>query len=69
VARFCKERRCGGGFFAPITTIIVSHEAARAKGVMLPDVAVTEMPPSNRLTVLDAENVSYGLLLSYQMSQ
>jgi hypothetical protein len=39
------------------------------EGVMLPDVAVTEMPPSNRLTVLDAENVSYGLLLSYQMSQ
>ena len=69
MARFCKERRCGGGFFAPIATMVVSQEAARPKDVKLPDVAVTEMPPPNRLTVLDAENVSYDLLLSYQMSQ
>ena len=49
--------------------MVVSQEAARPKDVKLPDVAVTEMPPPNRLTVLDAENVSYDLLLSYQMSQ
>jgi hypothetical protein len=49
--------------------MMVSHEAARAGGVMLPDVTVTEMPPSNRLTVLDAENITYNLFLSYQMSQ
>lgn len=57
MAGFREEGWSGSGFFTPVSSAFISFEPRNGHGD-LPDIAVCEMPPTHRLSMIDRHDIS-----------